>query len=84
MLPELQGAGVGSALITQGLQQIETLGASGCILTGDPNYYARFGFESAPELALSNEPAEYFMIRIIGSSEPHGPFRFHEAFHGAA
>ena len=84
VLPEFQGAGVGSALITEGIQQIETLGARGCILTGNRNYYARFGFKSAPELAPSNEPAEYFMIRIMGGSEPQGPFRFHEAFHGAA
>lgn len=84
VLPEFQRAGIGSALITGGMQQIETLGGIGCILTGDPNYYARFGFKPAPELAPSSEPAEYFMIRVMGSSEPQGQFRFHEAFHGAA
>lgn len=83
VLPEFQGAGVGSALITEGMQRIETLGASGCILTGDPNYYARFGFEPAPDFAPANEPAEYFMVKIMGSSAPRGPFRFHGAFYGA-
>lgn len=84
VLPEFQGVGIGSALIIGGIQRIETLGGRGCILTGDPNYYVRFGFRPAPELAPANEPAEYFMIKAIGSSMPHGPFGFHEAFCGTA
>lgn len=81
--PDFQRAGIGSALIEEAMRQIESLGAGGCILTGDPNFYARFGFISAPEAAPSDEPAEYFMIRTMNGSQAQGPFRFHEAFHGA-
>jgi putative acetyltransferase len=84
VLPEYQGRGIGSALINQALRQIEELGASGCILTGDPNYYVRFGFELAPALAPADEPAQYFMVKVMGAVEPQGPFRFHDAFYGAA
>lgn len=41
--------------------------------TSDPNYYARLGFEPAPELPPPNESAEYFMIRITANSEPPDP-----------
>jgi putative acetyltransferase len=83
VLPGFQRAGVGSALIREGLRQIEQLGASGCILTGNPDYYSRFGFQRAPALAPVEEPAEYFMVRIVSAAEPRGRFRFHEAFRGA-
>jgi putative acetyltransferase len=84
VLPEHQRRGVGSALITEAMLQLEAYGARGCILTGDPNYYTRFGFERTPESAPAEEPAEYFMIKIISAGVPQGRFRFHEAFHGAA
>lgn len=84
VLPERQRLGVGSTLITEAMLQLEADGAMGCILTGDPDYYTRFGFEPAPEFAPADEPAEYFMIKIISTGVPQGRFRFHEAFHGAA
>lgn len=84
VVPAYQHLGVGSALINEALLEIEMLGARGCILTGDPNYYARFGFEPAPGLAPADQPAEYFMIKIISRGMPHCPFRFHQAFHGSA
>ncbi|MEQ8858187.1 MAG: N-acetyltransferase [Pseudomonadales bacterium] len=82
VLPACQRRGVGSDLVRRGLEEIAGLGAIGCILTGDPAYYARFGFEVAPALAPSEEPAEHFMVRLMGARNPRGPIRFHEAFHG--
>lgn len=84
VLPAFQRSGVGSALVHKGLQEIGELGACGCILVGDPNYYTRFGFENAPELAPLNEPAEYFMIKMIDGAKPDVPIHFHKVFYEAA
>jgi putative acetyltransferase len=82
--PEYQGQGVGAMLVEAGLAAITALGASGCILTGDPGYYSRFGFHVSPSNAPGNEPPEYFMIKLLAAAEVHGPVNFHEVFHGAA
>lgn len=80
--PDHQGKGIGALLIEQGLAQIVKLGALGCILTGNPDYYQRFGFELAPANAPTNEPAEFFMLKLLGGSKPAGRFAFHSAFYG--
>lgn len=83
VLPEFQGEGIGSQLISLGLSRIIDLGALGCILTGNPTYYRRFGFELCPENCPINEPAEYFMLKLFAASRPDGPFKFHEAFYNS-
>jgi putative acetyltransferase len=80
VLPAHQGGGIGSALIRTGLQAIFDLGAAGCILTGNPAYYARFGFMLAPESAPPGEPPEFFMVKLLRGELPAGPIHFHEAF----
>lgn len=82
VLPAYQKQGVGSTLIQEGLRQIQALGAAGCILTGDPQYYPRFGFELAPQYAPNNEPAEYFMLIQFDEQGPTERFAFHPAFYG--
>ena len=84
VLPAHQGSGIGSALVRAGLQAIDDLGASGCILTGSPAYYARFGFAVAHESAPPGEPPEYFMVKLLRGELPAGPIHFHEAFGHAA
>lgn len=83
VLPSWQRQGIGSELIHEGLGELEHVGAIGCILTGNPDYYTRFGFKSSPGLAPDNEPAEYFMVKFLGTGLPEGRFRFHDAFYGA-
>lgn len=86
VLPEQQNRGVGAALIRQGIEQIEARGALGCILTGNPDYYRRFGFELAPQHVPENEPAEFFMLKKLNAATQRTPisgrFRFHAAFYG--
>ncbi|MGE0626156.1 MAG: GNAT family N-acetyltransferase [Pseudomonadales bacterium] len=82
--PAHQRSGVGSALIEQGLEELETMGVSGCILTGDPRFYARFGFNLAPSLTPPGEPPEYFMVKLICGQGPTRPISFHRAFHDDA
>ena len=82
VLPNRQGQGVGSALINEGLSRIDDMGALGCILTGNPEYYAKFGFEFAPTNVPANEPAEYFMLKLMSDHKAEGIFAFHKAFYG--
>ncbi len=44
VLPEYQKQGIGKSLVNEGLSQLKKLGAQGCALVGDPNYYKQFGF----------------------------------------
>ena len=78
--PSLQGMGIGAALVEAGLKVLADDGAAGCILTGDPDYYTRFGFVQAPELAPAGEPAEYFQIKVIRGPLPSGKIYFDAAF----
>ena len=82
VLPEMQGRGIGRALIEAGLERIKTLGAAGCVLVGEPEFYQRFGFRGDPRWTLSGIPPEYFMALILppGRETPAGEARYHAAF----
>lgn len=82
VLPEFQGKGIGAALIRKGLTQIQAGGALGCILTGNPDYYRRFGFELAPRNTPAEEAPEYFMLKLLGAPAADGVFAFHPGFYG--
>ena len=82
--PAYQHQGVGSALIKRGLSTVRELGALGCILTGNPDYYRRFGFELSPQNVPQNESEEFFMLKLFSATRPTGAFEFDEAFYGEA
>jgi predicted N-acetyltransferase YhbS len=46
VVPECQGAGVGTLLINRGLRMLKDRGAALVMVLGDPNYYSRTGFRS--------------------------------------
>lgn len=80
--PDFQRQGIGSTLIYKGLSQIRGLGANGCVLEGDPNYYKRFGFKSHPHLVYEKAPApQYFMALPFHDDIPTGSVEFHPAFY---
>ncbi|MCB1692698.1 MAG: N-acetyltransferase [Pseudomonadales bacterium] len=81
VVPGLQQGGIGGQLMRAGLDAIGKLGAVGCILTGDPNYYCRFGFEPAPAHAPPEEPAEFFQVKRLRDVELPPVFHFHPAFY---
>jgi len=58
--------------------------ALGCILTGNPDYYRRFGFEFSNANCPDNEPEEHFMVKLLSTEKPTGRFAFHETFYGDA
>ena len=83
--PNFQSVGIGGKLINEGLKQIKTLRVIGCMLTGNPDYYLRFGFEFSPNNVPTTESVAYFMMkRLNQASLPLGPMAFHPAFYGAS
>jgi putative acetyltransferase len=80
VLPQYQHSGLGSKLVKAGLDTLSGYGAAGCILVGHPQYYTRFGFIAAPELAPPGQPAEFFFIKLLCGELPGQPIDFHEAF----
>lgn len=52
VLPAFQRLGIGSALVSAGLQQLRLLGEQRVIVVGDPAYYPRFGFVPASRFGL--------------------------------
>lgn len=49
VLPELQKQGVGSAMIRHTLPLAARMGFPGVVITGNPDYYHRFGFHDAAQ-----------------------------------
>lgn len=82
--PARQGQGIGSLLMRKALTTLRELGAQGCVVLGDPGYYARFGFQPRPGLILPGVPAEYFMAQSFGAPPPAGSVSYHPAFEAIA
>ena len=83
--PDLQNAGVGSAMMHATIAAADALGERGIILLGHPNYYPRFGFGPAVDHGITPPqdwgPA-YFMLRRLGAwgDGLRGAFRYAPAF----
>lgn len=80
--PARQGEGIGGALVRAGLEQLKARGAAGCVLLGDPAYYARFGFAPDPALTLDGVPPEYFMRVAFSPVYGGGTVSYHPGFYG--
>ena len=80
--PADQGRGVGSALVRAVLAELPALGAHGCVVLGDPGWFARFGFRPLPTLRYGGAPAEYFQALLVGEGDaPQANVTYHPAFH---
>lgn len=82
--PEYQGRGIGSTLARAALDRLRHLGATGCVVLGDPAYYGRFGFRHHPGLVLPGVPQEYFQALPFGGDVPQAEVRYHAAFDATA
>lgn len=80
VLPDRQRSGIGNRLIEQGLLRLRELGASGCVVHGEPAYYRRFGFRATPTLRLPGLPAEYFQALAFDGPVPTATVAYHAAF----
>jgi putative acetyltransferase len=77
------GTDIGKGLIEEGLKTIRSLGAEGCVLVGDPDFYCRFGYRHNPVLVLEGIPADcykYFMCLPMIEQTPEGLVTHHWAF----
>lgn len=81
--PDLQGAHIGSRLIEAGIAALRERDAAGCVLTGDPAYYGRFGFRLFPDLCPEGEPAAYYQILPLRVAVPKAVVAFHPLFYGS-
>lgn len=82
--PAYQGQGIGSRLMHEALRMLRDLGAAGCVVLGDPAYYARFGFRPEPTLVLPAVPPEYFQTLAFGPTLAQGEVAYHAAFDAPA
>ena len=80
VLPELQGRGIGSALVREALREARDAGACGVVLVGDPGFYARFGFRSHEGLGHAGVPPMYVLALPFGAEVPMGEITAHPAF----
>lgn len=82
--PDRQRAGIGTALIQEGLCRLKAAGAGGCCLVGHPGYYERFGFRNRPELVHPGVPPEVFFALNLSDRAAAGVVTFHEGFKAEA
>ncbi len=84
VLPARQGQGIGSRLMEQALSELRAMRAAGCVLLGEPVYYARFGFQAHAGLQLPGVPPGYFMALALHGTVPEGIAHYSDAFSAAA
>lgn len=80
IVPAMQGKGVGSALVREGLARLRQQGAKGCVLLGEPSYYRRFGFTNDPDLFIEEESQEYFLALSFTDARARGVVSYHPAY----
>ncbi len=83
VLPDYQKKAIGTKLVNQGLNLLKDLGAQGCVLVGDPDFYERFGFKSPDKIKNEGVPQENFLALSFCNQTPEGTVRFHPAFSAA-
>lgn len=80
VLPTLQRKGIGAALVEEGTAILRSTGASGCVLTGDPRYYRRFGFRSNGKLTYRKLPTSVVQALPFKNDDAVGVLAFSPAF----
>jgi putative acetyltransferase len=66
--PTHQRQGIGSQLVSRGLEHLRARGCPAVVVIGYPEFYPRFGFESATVYALTCDwdlPAGVFMVKVL-------------------
>lgn len=71
VLPEYQKQGYGKKIIQYTMQKAKELGFNEIVITGNPEYYRKYGFESASKYNIfyegmdKSEESPFFMICIL-------------------
>ncbi|KVG68102.1 GNAT family N-acetyltransferase [Burkholderia pseudomultivorans] len=81
--PDCQRRSVGAGLVRTGLDALRRLGARGCVVLGEPAYYARFGFAPSGDIVFPGVPPGYFLAQPLDEAAPRpsGAVRYHDVFH---
>lgn len=66
--------------MTAALGELRKLGAAGCVVLGEPDYYGRFGFKVYEGLMLPGIPQEYFLALPFAGEVPCGAVQYHSSF----
>ncbi|CCO47237.1 putative Acyl-CoA N-acyltransferase [Vibrio nigripulchritudo SOn1] len=72
---EYRGQGIASELIKEGLSSLAELGYPACVVLGEPEFYGRFGFESAAKFGMDTQwelPEGAFQIQELMEGELDG------------
>ncbi|CCN50170.1 putative Acyl-CoA N-acyltransferase [Vibrio nigripulchritudo MADA3029] len=72
---EYRGQGIASELIKEGLSSLAELGYPVCVVLGEPEFYGRFGFESAAKYGMDTQwelPEGAFQIQELMEGELDG------------
>ena len=73
--PDYQKKGIGKELIQYTLEKAKEMGYPAVFITGSPEYYHRFGFESASKYRIfydgmdSSEEFPFFMVKVLDESK---------------
>ena len=64
VVPDRQGEGIGSTLVRQAMRCCVRAGCTAVVRNGDPEFYERFGFESASAHGLESDldPPDAFQV----------------------
>ncbi|HRZ87737.1 MAG TPA: N-acetyltransferase [bacterium] len=90
VLPERQRQGIGSKLISRGLEILRERGCPFVVVLGYPEYYSRFGFERASQHGLSCQwegvPDDIFLVMVTDPAAMKGvsgAIRYRDEFDAA-
>lgn len=84
--PAFQNRGIGSKLVTAGLQRCMEEGYDAVIVLGHAHYYPKFGFSPAAGFGVKSEydvPDDVFMLLELSKGvfkDISGTIKYHEAF----
>lgn len=71
VLPEYQKMGYGEKLINYTMEKAKKLGYEAIVITGNPDYYKKYGFESCSKYNIyyegmnKTDEAPFFMIKVL-------------------
>src|SRR4030042_1769787 len=73
VFPEYQRKGIGKALITRGIQELQKVGCAMVVVLGHAEYYPKFGFIPASRYNLKCQwegiPDNVFMVKFLKSEK---------------
>ena len=62
VLPNKQGQGIGSALVSTAVGIAQAYGRGGVVLMGDPKFYGRLGFEQTSDVTFNGSETRHLQV----------------------